>query len=73
VNPFVDGAAVRIDYTNHRGQRSSRVIVPDPATFRLAEVSWHPGVQWLIDALDVDKIAVRTFALKDIHRWEPVP
>jgi len=60
---------VRIDYTNHRGQRAERRIVPDHVEW--AEVEWHPGAQWLLIAYDLDRAAYRTFAMKDIHRWEP--
>ena len=64
------GRAVRIDYTNWRGERSSRVIIP--VTHRWGSNEWHPDEQWLLDAHDVAKNAERTFACKDIHSWVPV-
>jgi predicted DNA-binding transcriptional regulator YafY len=59
---------VRIDYVNYRGERSLRNIVPQRCY--LGEVEWHPGPQWIIDAWDVDKAAVRSFAVCDIQRWD---
>lgn len=61
---------VVIDYTNHRGERSERRILP--SAIRYAEAEWHPGEQWLMDAFDLEKKADRTFAMKDIHSWSPV-
>lgn len=63
------GRLVRIDYTNWRGERSTRLISPLLITFTSNE--WHAEPQWLLSALDVDKGVVRTFALKDIHSWTP--
>jgi predicted DNA-binding transcriptional regulator YafY len=62
------GAAIRIEYINYRGERSLRLIVPQHCYF--AEVDWHPGTQWILDAWDVDKGAVRSFAMRDIQRWD---
>lgn len=59
--------AVRIDYVNWRGERAVRHIVPQRMYF--GEVEWHPGLQWILDAWDVDKAAVRSFAIADIIRW----
>jgi predicted DNA-binding transcriptional regulator YafY len=63
---------VLIDYTNYRGERSVRKIVPGQLYFGHNE--FHKEDQWLLDALDVEKDALRTFAMKDIHSWavEPV-
>lgn len=65
---------VRIDYTNHRGERRWRLIVPTRIDFR--ETPHHTPAQWVIDAFDVERHplpAPRTFALAQIHAWEPVP
>lgn len=62
--------AVVIDYTNHRGERAERTIVPRVVWFGMTR--WHPDIpQWLLDAIDVDKQEDRTFAMKDIHSWRP--
>jgi hypothetical protein len=58
---------VRIDYVNFRGERGERLIVPQHIYF--GDVEWHPGAQWILDAWDVDKAALRSFALIDIQGW----
>lgn len=60
---------VVIDYTNWRGERSLRIILPVETFFGLNE--FHPGEQWLLKAIDVEKNAERVFAMKDIHSWQP--
>ena len=60
-------AVVTIDYTNHRGERRDRRIVPRRLWF--GESPWHPGKQWLLDAWDVEAEAMRTFAVAAIHSW----
>jgi predicted DNA-binding transcriptional regulator YafY len=62
---------VVIDYTNHAGVRGSRQIRPLPEGFRWGSTEWHPEPQWLLDAYDVAKDDLRTFAVKDIHAWAP--
>jgi hypothetical protein len=59
---------VRILYTNWKGQVSWRRILPTAIKFGSTE--WHPAEQWLLEAVDLDKDAPRTFAIKDIVRWE---
>lgn len=62
--------AVHIDYTNHRGERRWRRIVPISGEFYFGKNEWHTESQWLFDALCLEKKDVRTFALKDVHKWE---
>ncbi len=62
-----DAQKVRIRYTNYRGETAMRIIVPKRIWFGATE--WHPEPQWLLDALDVEKNADRSFALKDISSW----
>jgi predicted DNA-binding transcriptional regulator YafY len=59
--------AVRILYTNYRGETNLRRIVPERIHFGSTE--WHPEPQWLMEALDVEKNATRSFAMKDIRAW----
>lgn len=59
--------SVRILYTNYRGETALRRIVPERIHF--GNTDWHPENQWLLDAVDVEKNAVRSFALKDIRAW----
>ena len=58
---------VSIVYTNYRGETSVRRIIPKRVWFGSTE--WHPEEQWLLDAIDVEKEAERSFAMKDIRAW----
>lgn len=57
--------AVTIDYTNYRGERGLRLVIPAEIWFGKTE--YHPLEQWLLKAFDVEKKADRDFALGDIH------
>ena len=54
-----------IDYTNWKGERALRHIRPISVDYTSNE--WHPELQWIMDALDLDKNQVRSFAMRDIH------
>lgn len=58
---------VTIDYTNWRGERSTRRVRPLDLVFENNE--WHPETQWLLEAYDLERQAIRTFAVKNIHSW----
>ncbi len=58
---------VIIVYTNYKGVTGKRRIVPIEILFGHNE--WHTQDQWLMRALDLEKNAERTFALKDIQSW----
>jgi predicted DNA-binding transcriptional regulator YafY len=58
---------VRIYYTNWKGESSWRTVIP--RRFYLGAVEWHPGEQYLLDAFDVEKRAMRTFAMEQVHTW----
>lgn len=58
---------VLIDYTNWRGERGIRRVIPLDIDKR--STKWHPGRQWLMRAYDVEKKANRDFALESIHGW----
>lgn len=58
---------VKILYTNYRSETSHREILPQKIWFGSTE--WHPEAQWLLDAYDVEKDAIRNFAMKDIQEW----
>lgn len=66
-NEKVNEKAVKIVYTNWRGETGVRRIIPKGIKFGANE--WHPEPQWLLEALDIEKNADRAFALKDIHHW----
>ena len=67
-----DARPVTIDYTNHRGERGPRTIVPVRLRYG-TEPPWHPEPQWLLEADDVEKGERRTFAIRNIHRWVEGP
>lgn len=58
---------VKIEYTNWKGKKSLRNILPKKIWFGKTE--WHKEEQWLLTAYDLDKKADRDFAMKDIHKW----
>lgn len=60
---------VEILYTNYKGERAWRRILPVKIWF--GSTKWHPTTQWFVDAEDLDRNAVRSFALSDIALWRP--
>lgn len=58
---------VLIDYTNHRGENSTRRVVPISIAFKQTE--WHE-TGWILTAVDMDKQAIRDFEMSSIHSWE---
>lgn len=64
--------AVRFDYTNHRGEAGERTALPMGVRWGVAE-RYGPGERWLLDAFDVDRQAVRTFAVGRMTRLREVP
>jgi predicted DNA-binding transcriptional regulator YafY len=57
-----------IDYTNYRGERSIRRVVPLGVVFKATE--FHPEAQWILSAWCLEREAMREFAVKDIHNWK---
>jgi predicted DNA-binding transcriptional regulator YafY len=60
--------AIRIVYTNYRGETALREVLPQRIWFGATE--WHPEKQWLLDAIDLEKDAPRSFALRDIKSYD---
>jgi predicted DNA-binding transcriptional regulator YafY len=56
-----------IHYTNWKCETGHRKIVPIRIFW--GDTHFHPEKQWLLEAFDVDKGEMRTFAMKDIHEW----
>lgn len=54
---------IKFKYTNHRGITSIRTA--EPVSIIMAHNEWHPEEQWMLRAYDMDKQAMRSFALKD--------
>lgn len=61
--------AVSFEYTNWRGERRVREVIPDSVWFGSNE--WHKEPQWLLKAFDVEDGKEKSFSLKDIRNWQP--
>lgn len=61
-------AVLRLDYTNYRGERSTRVV--DFLRIEFHSTSYHPTPQFLLVAFDHGKQDIRHFAMRDIHDYE---
>lgn len=59
--------AINIEYTNYRGERGIRKILPLKIWFGATQ--WHSDEQWLLKAIDIEKGVERDFALRDIHNF----
>jgi predicted DNA-binding transcriptional regulator YafY len=64
-DPTDTDTAISLVYTNYRGETSVRRVIPQRIWFGATD--WHPEEQWMLDALDLEKQADRSFALKDIR------
>lgn len=58
---------IKVRYKNWRGEVAVRTIVPQRIYWGSTE--WHPGDQWLLEVIEVDKQVKRIFALSDIQEW----
>jgi len=63
----MESQRVDILYTNYKGERAWRRILPVKIWF--GSTKWHPAEQRFVDAEDVDRQALRSFALCDIALW----
>lgn len=64
-----ENKAVRINYTNYRGETAQRQIIPLCIQFKASE--YHKEPQWLMTVYDLDKKARREMAIKDMTDWTP--
>jgi hypothetical protein len=63
---------VLIDYTNYKGERALRHIIPINLHYGTTEK--HPEAGWFVQAYAMDRDgAVRDFAVADIHSWRTHP
>lgn len=60
---------VELDYTNWRGVRRIRRVLPFRIEFGATDR--HRERQWLLVALDTETGETRSFALRDVHAWAP--
>ena len=64
---LVKNIPVQIDYTNWRGERKWRSVVPVQVWH--GSTPHHPDLQWFLNAYDTEKEQLRDFALVDIHAF----
>lgn len=62
-------AMLQFNYRNHTGKYRIRKAIPKSIQFTKTE--WHPEMQWILLAYDVEKKADRSFALKDCDFYNP--
>lgn len=58
---------IKVRYTNYRGETAIRTIIP--LRFYVGATQYHPKEQWLLEVWDVERDALRVYALKDISQW----
>lgn len=58
--------AIKVIYSNWRGEKATRTIVPLSLYWGKSE--WHPQEQWMIRVWDVDRNDYREYAFKDIEK-----
>lgn len=59
---------VKLDYTNWKGIRETRRVVP-LGTMEFKSNDFHKEPTWLMRVFDLDKMAIRDYAMKDVHSW----
>mgnify|MGYP000923178089 CR=1 FL=1 len=57
---------ITFTYSNWRGEIARRRVGVCSIWFGSTE--WHPGDQWLLHGIDLDKMEARDFAMKDM--WD---
>ena len=63
----VEDVAIDVLYKNWQGQVGNRKIIPLSTSYGKTE--YHKSEQWLLRVWDVDKNDYRTYALRDIQKW----
>ena len=58
----------KILYTNWKNETRYRLIKPISIEFKSTE--WHKEKQWILNAVDIEKNAIRNFAMRDIKEWK---
>ncbi len=68
---FTDDLTLRFTYRNWRGEVAERAARLVHLWFGATE--YHPDPQWLVNAVDAEKRALRDFALRDMSRPRRYP
>lgn len=58
---------IKVKYTNYRGEAAVRTIVP--IRFYFGKTEYHPEEQWLVELWDIERGAIRIYALKEVTQW----
>ncbi len=58
---------IKVEYTNYRGEKGIRTIIP--LNFFFGSNEYHTQEQWLLRVWDCDRQAERIYAAKEITRW----
>jgi hypothetical protein len=61
----MDADMASFEYTNHRGETTTRTV--RPIRIHFGSTAWHPEPQWLMEVFDVDKVATRDYAMSGIN------
>ena len=61
-------AKVEIDYTNWRGERRKRILLPMTLMWGVSQ--YHKGDQWLLLAMDCEDGRTKEFAMNQVHEWK---
>lgn len=67
----MSSAILTFEYTNWQGRTAIRRA--RPMRISLGSTQHHPEQQWLMEAWDVDRMEMRTFAMKDMRAVEKEP
>jgi predicted DNA-binding transcriptional regulator YafY len=59
--------SMTIIYKNWKGEVGQRRI--EPIRMWFGKTEYHPEPQWLLKAFDLDKRAMRDFAMNDVIHW----
>lgn len=59
---------IKVLYKNWKGEIGERTIIPKNIFYSSNE--YHKEKQWLLEVFDIEKDALRTYALKDILEWK---
>ena len=65
------GGIIQFTYRNYRGEVSERQAKPLSIWFGTTE--WHPELQWLMSAVDMQKGERRDFAMRDMTNVRDKP
>lgn len=60
---------VAIDYVNWKANRRWRLVKPQSIAW--ASSKWHPPLQWVLVALDLEDNTVKQFPFRSIQKWYP--